>query len=359
MAKRLVSPLHLGDQVASMVAKVLRRAIRQLERIDTSNAEQTVHEVRKACKRTRGIARLVRPGLGAHYRRANAGCRDAARELSPLRDQHARLETFDALVAAERGRLPTRGLAEVRAGLVADADEASAVIEPADTRVAEARSLLVHVVDDLGPWSRVDAADTVDGIASTYRQGRDALEEVLDGVSTEKLHEWRKRVKYLWYQVQTIREAAPSVLAPLAHGLHELADALGDDHDLAVLVERIRSEPDRFGPAVEHEAAVLLAERRRADLQYRAVARGRRLYVEPPTVFRDRVDGYFTAWEDAGPERRTGALADIAPVADDLDELSTTALRRLARRHDVPGRSVLLRPELLAEIRVRRPVATP
>ena len=48
----------------------------------------TVHDVRKRCKKVRGLLRLVRPGLGPDYRRANADVRDAARELSSLRDAH-------------------------------------------------------------------------------------------------------------------------------------------------------------------------------------------------------------------------------------------------------------------------------
>ena len=350
MAKRFRSPMYLGDQVRSMVRPMLRSAIADLEEVD-DDAEEVVHDVRKTCKRVRGVVRLVRPGLGGHYRRANEGCRDAARQLSPLRDQHALLETFDALVAADHDRLPPGGLGTVRAALVADADRATQVIEPGDPRVAAARHLLAMVLDGVGDWPDVDAVDAVGGIATTFGRGRRAMDDVVDDPTTDRLHEWRKRVKYLWYQVQVVRDAAPSLLRPLVDNLHQLSDALGDDHDLGVLVERIRADPQRFGSTAERDGAISLAERRRADLQSRALSLGRRLYVESDDAFADRICGYLTVWED-GRERRTGALAVLAPPTDGLDDLSTTALRREARRREIRGRTVLARPDLLAAIRI-------
>ena len=108
--------------------------------------EGTVHDVRKRCKKVRGLIRLVRPGLGTEYSRANAEVRDAARELSPLRDAHAMLGTFDDVIAATHGdRLPGDGLIRVREGLVrrageADRADADGPLERARGRLARARA---------------------------------------------------------------------------------------------------------------------------------------------------------------------------------------------------------------------------
>ena len=65
----------------------------------------------------------------------------------------------------------------------------------------------------------------------------------------ESLHEWRKRVKHLWYHHTLLRSLWPPVMEVTGDEAHALSDHLGDDHDLAVLaawVERAR----RGGPGV-------------------------------------------------------------------------------------------------------------
>ena len=51
------------------------------------------------------------------------------------------------------------------------------------------------------------------------------------------MHEWRKRVKDLWYHCLLLQDAWKPVMSALADEAHELSDRLGDDHDLAVLLE--------------------------------------------------------------------------------------------------------------------------
>ena len=67
------------------------------------NLEKAIHEVRKRCKRVRSVARLLRPHAKALYRQENAAFRDIARRLSPLRDAHVQLATFDELVTRTDG----------------------------------------------------------------------------------------------------------------------------------------------------------------------------------------------------------------------------------------------------------------
>jgi hypothetical protein len=60
---------------------------------------------------------------------------------------------------------------------------------------------------------------------------------------------------------------------------HELADRLGDDHDLAVLADWIR---EHTGAGPEFYNAV---DRRRAELQAEAITLGARLYADKPKAY--------------------------------------------------------------------------
>ena len=107
-----------------------------------------------------------------------------------------------------------------------------------------------------------------------YRNGRDAFAVAQDDPSQEHLHEWRKQVKYLWHQLQVLQPIQLGQLTALADQAHALADALGDDHDLAVLSHKFLEEPDRFPDrATMHTLADLIA-RRRALLQEQAMTLG-------------------------------------------------------------------------------------
>jgi CHAD domain-containing protein len=73
------------------------------------------------------------------------------------------------------------------------------------------------------------------GAAGTYRQGRHALQALRQEASVEHAHEWRKSVKYTWHHLELLERTAPSVLRPAGASFHQLSDALGDAHNLAVL----------------------------------------------------------------------------------------------------------------------------
>jgi hypothetical protein len=135
-----------------------------------------------------------------------------------------------------------------------------------------------------------------DGLEWIYGRGRRAHRRARGQPTVENLHEWRKRVKELWYAYSLLGESWPPVLDVLADETHALSDRLGDDHDLAVLAdwaaEPLLEEPIR---------------RRRAELQEAAFAHGARLYADPRKAFVRRME----RWWKAG-EVQAARAADVA-----------------------------------------------
>ena len=134
------------------------------------------------------------------------------------------------------------------------------------------------------------------GLKRIYRNGRDAFAVAQDDPSQEHLHEWRKQVKYLWHQLQVLQPIQLGQLTALADQAHALADALGDDHDLAVLSHKFLEEPDRFPDrATMHTLADLIA-RRRALLQGAGHDARPPSLRRKPRIFVDRLREYWRAW---------------------------------------------------------------
>jgi CHAD domain-containing protein len=103
-----------------------------------------------------------------------------------------------------------------------------------------------------------------------------ALVEPTDG----NLHEWRKRVKDHWYHVRLLRNLWPKVMDAYKRELKVLSEALGDDHDLAVLGPVLREAPDAYGGAASVQAVLEVAGSRRGQLLEQARVVGRRIYAE-------------------------------------------------------------------------------
>jgi len=223
-----------------------------------------------------------------------------------------RVETAAKLAERAAGRLPADVFAQLGDALAAEAlagrrdgaVDRAAVLEA--LRAAEARA---------GDWplKGCDWDDLLAGVTRAYARGRDAFALARADPTPERIHAWRKRAKDLWYHQRLLVPAWPAVLGAQAEEAHVLTELLGDDHDLAVLAERLAHDAPPLTPAVDAARVELraLAEQRRAELRAAAVDLGRRLYAESPKAFSRRLARYLrAALEDQRAAEAPSAAAD-------------------------------------------------
>ena len=274
---------------------VIRCATEQLDRAVTELSEQiatdpvnAVHSARKAVKRERSLLRLVRGAMPADQRRReNRALRDASRELSGARDAEAMLDTLTGLSERYVGQLPERTFDVVGAEFERRRDAARARL--LDSPVcAQAIAELEAVRGRVEGWQlrRGGWGAFEDGLSRSYRDGRRAFAAARDDRSVGPWHEWRKRVKDLWYQQRLLRDVAGPVVAGHAKDAHALADLLGDVHDLGVLR---RALTEKFHAPVDSDGIVALIDHRSAQLQEEALCIGARVYAESPKAYVRRV----------------------------------------------------------------------
>ena len=279
---------------------------------DALEIERAVHDVRKRCKEVRATARLVRSALGDDFDDFNSTVRSAADELAPIRDAHAVLATFDDL-RVTAGRTDDDRLDAVSEAQRAVADTATGGVRSSDPRIRRARRLLAAARKQVKRWDIPDDhLVLVDGLDTSYRRGRRALRRVSASPTDRGVHEWRKAVKQLWYQTRLIEASAPSVLEPFVSTLDSLAEALGDDHDLSVLVDRLRNDRDRYGGKQSVKQARRLARTQQDDLRRRAFRLAATVYAEQPRAFSRRVQTYWELTAASGLEAATGGIAQLA-----------------------------------------------
>jgi CHAD domain-containing protein len=294
----------LPDEVRRVARGRIDHALDELRGESDSTREEAVHEARKDMKKLRALVRLVRGELGDRvYRAENACFRDTARGLSGVRDADVMLATLGDL--EERyGELPGAGN-RLRPALVAHRFRTSAgSLKPA---AQSAIDTLGEARERVADWPlETDGFEALEeGLGRIYRQGRRDFRAARKAPTAERMHEWRKRTKDLWYHLQLLQDSWKPVVSALADEAHELSDRLGDEHDLTVL----REWAHRHASALNGAEPVLrgfdvIIENRQRELQQEAFEYGARIYADKPSVFVGRLESWWEAARSApSPER--------------------------------------------------------
>jgi CHAD domain-containing protein len=262
-------------------------------------ADAAVHSARKQLKKGRADLRLLRKALGSQtYAYENTVLRDVARPLTAVRDARTFMDTLDTLVEHGGVQPQALDLDRVRQALREEYGavrqrilEEGHTLELLEASLQAARARAQRWPLGRRGWSVLGA-----GVKRIYRNGREAFAVAQADPSPEHLHEWRKQVKYLWHQLQVLQPIQLGQLMTLADQAHALANALGDDHDLALLAQKFLEESDRFPDRATIQTLADLMAHRRALLQEQAMTLGHHLYEEKPRRFVDRLQEYWRAW---------------------------------------------------------------
>jgi CHAD domain-containing protein len=256
-----------------------------------------VHDARKGIKRARAALRLVRKPLGEkRYHRENEELRDAAQPLSAVRDAKILVEAFDRLVGSSPRRA-VPGLDRVRDLLVRHQLRArrqllgrKKALEPTRSALRSVRRRASRWPLEQRSWPSLGA-----GVDRVYRAGRKQLAIARRRPSDMNLHELRKQAKYLWQQLEILEPIAPRTIRPLVRHAHALSDRLGEDHDLAVLRERL-SRSSAHAPRAARRALADLIGEAREKLQTRGLAEGEKVYAEKPGRLSRRLEERWRTW---------------------------------------------------------------
>jgi hypothetical protein len=294
---RLCGATGLGDHPAMTLppataawfrSACVAELVRAGESLDRAGVDRdaAVHEARKSLLRVRAWLRLLdrdhRQAIGEIDQRL----RRARRLLGPLRNAASRIEALDELAAR-------RGFKGMRAVFTTLHQRLHAALgrcwsrRPVGGRVWRmVRAEIDALAQAVAGWSlaTISAAELQRGFARAWRRVRRAKLECLDARDVGRRHFWRGRVRRLLLQGQLL---ATRGTVTGVRELKSLSEALGHEHDLALVASALR----RMRPwgAVEPtlilavETLRLAAAARSDRLARRVLRRGRR-----PRWIRDR-----------------------------------------------------------------------
>ncbi|MGM0633514.1 MAG: CHAD domain-containing protein [Pseudomonadota bacterium] len=294
MPYRLNPAESVQDGIRRVIGEQAARALDELSDTHLDQAE-TIHKVRKRCKKIRAALRLVRSALGKVYAVENASYRDAARGISGVRDTEAMIETCDALAERFADQVDGEAIRHVRGRLETRKEELTQDRGRIDTLLRDVESTMragqkrAETLRIAGDGYRPALA----GMRRTYARARKAMDTAYEDRTPENFHEWRKRVKYHWYHMRLLQAAWPRAVRVRRNAAKKLAEWLGDHHDLYVLRSfmlqdrSINEEREVFWSLFE------LVDSRMAQIEKDSHPLGRRLFAEKPKHLERRFAIYF------------------------------------------------------------------
>ena len=263
--KSLAAP---GGSLHGFMKSLAKGISRNAASVDSrKQARQAVHRIRTSAKRLRALLQIATPVLPKRKRRA---ARSAIRRVK-------------AAVASARDADVMADLLKSISATAGEGDLATATRRPSRTRLMRLASDLEVRISALSV-ANLRLSEGLIRVCDTYSRAR--LEGAACGVQPldDAMHNWRKRVKTLYYQAEAFSELTP--LKTVSKRAKALAKLLGDHHDLAVLEGQLakgKGVRPRLLPQIAARKATLTAQSLKAGtILFRMDPGGFAKLLQPP-----------------------------------------------------------------------------
>lgn len=237
-----------------MLSEIERIASRCRElSLDTSDLNDTIHQVRRASKNLRSLIRLTAPEPGDDLRRVYLQLRQLSRTLSPYRDQVVFVQTLGRMQVRLQSKKPELAsafkiLAEEQA-LKCNCSKKNAAVE---SLVQQALRELLEAAGSLASklsGGEVELSSKVIFVNHLFawKKLRRRAKVVHPESSIEKWHDLRKAAKCLEYQLKLLRRFSLVNLDKSYLRVEKVGNHLGWFNDLAKANEFMESGSSSLG----------------------------------------------------------------------------------------------------------------
>lgn len=258
------------------------------------DSEKVIHEIRKCMKRTRAVLKLFRSAAGEElYHKQNSIYREINQKLAPLRLSAVNVNTLNVLISDGRmkvnlqyntslaDRLKTRHNELLREMILKQK-----IYRTISRTLRNNKKSIILI-----PESDHEYQVLLSGLYRMYKRCQVNLFHAMSHPTGENIHNLRKPVKYLWYQMMLIRPVWSPTIGQIIHNLDLLGERLGNEHDLAELEQFLWS--NYFADADNIEPVVHLIRKDRIRIQRHVWPLAQKVFAETPGAFIKRMKTYF------------------------------------------------------------------
>jgi CHAD domain len=293
--------LHQSVSAGDGLKTLLRSGLKNLERElgkENEHGPAEVHRARRRIKSLRALMRMIRVAVGDDaFHKGNDALRQAGHALASARRIGAMVESAEKLKAdgLDRGDL----------AVVKDIVRAASRIatqggspELFDQAASDARGHIAGLRGAADGWHlpQCEMPVFVEGMTRVYARARRLVDKGLASADPAILHEARKSVIHLRYQLDMLEPIWPALIAAWVKELQRLREVLGDFNDLCEMESLMNDPASPLSKVKNRSAALRLVRHRRDALLARGRPLARRLFAEPPPSFATRMTAMWESW---------------------------------------------------------------
>ncbi len=264
---------------------------------EVKDMDVTVHEIRKSIKKVRAILRMIRNGISDdEYKAENKLFRDLNRELSEARN----IKIYQTCMIDLKERLPfdafekemDKSIVEIGNELTSNREQLveNEIFSQIFIRTNEAKVRINNIelkTDDFGLMKN--------GLQKIYKRARKFSFLIQEDPSVEYLHEYRKKIKYLWNQLLILQPVFERLLKAYAKSLKNLSDLLGDHRDYVLFLDYL--EYNEFFALTPEQISmireIISEENDRRLIQAQKLSL--KIFIDKPGYFADRLEQFWNA----------------------------------------------------------------
>lgn len=212
-----------AESLRKVLGELADHIAKNIEKIPNDPAD-SIHDIRVSTKKIRSLLRLAKGALSKKDRR---GIADILRRLkdafSGSRDEEVMRQRLSQILPAKKAAAAARKIGLPPAENIPPANTSPLAADAAGL------SRCLAALD----FKKLTPGRLAKNVTACYRRARKELRKCEESATDEEMHEWRKRVKDVYYHACALGGA--SGMKEFSDSLDGLAESLGEYHDLALL----------------------------------------------------------------------------------------------------------------------------
>lgn len=255
----------------------------------------TVHETRKIFKRMRAYLKFFSHSSNPVFKHHKKDIVRLGKSLSGLRESFVDIQLFERLtnensLIAERklkaikDKLVERNHELIRSDFV-DSEITVAIHENMNNLAAN-----ISAFENEYP----NKEQLINTLCKSYKKCHSFYKKNSSYKNAEELHELRKKIKVLYYQMDVLKFVNPKFFKAKATQLHAVTEQLGNDHDLYVFLNDLKQLKYDFEETELQVLSKQIEHLREVNIQ-KLDTRLNHLFSDPTEIFNQKISEVFNA----------------------------------------------------------------